>query len=55
MISTSLKIETARRALAEGWIKSSAEALRRMSLNELPKPDVLHGQGRRTPGRQENP
>jgi cyclic pyranopterin phosphate synthase len=41
MISTSLKIETARRALAEGWIQCSAEALRRMALNELPKQDVL--------------
>lgn len=41
MISTSLKIETERRALAEGWIHCSSEALRRMALNELPKLDVL--------------
>lgn len=41
MISTSLKIDTARRALAEGFIRCSPEAIRRMALNELPKPDVL--------------
>lgn len=41
MIDVSLKIETARRALAEGYLKASPEALRRMQLNELPKPDVL--------------
>ncbi|MES2201771.1 MAG: bifunctional molybdenum cofactor biosynthesis protein MoaC/MoaB [candidate division FCPU426 bacterium] len=41
MISTSLKIETARRALAEGWIRLSEEALKRMASNDLPKPDVL--------------
>jgi molybdenum cofactor biosynthesis protein MoaC len=41
MIDVSLKIETARRAKAEGYIRSSPEALRRMQLNELPKPDVL--------------
>jgi molybdenum cofactor biosynthesis protein MoaC len=41
MIDVSLKIETARRALAEGVIRCSEEALRRMTLNNLPKPDVL--------------
>jgi molybdenum cofactor biosynthesis protein MoaC len=41
MIPIDMKIETRRRALAEGFLRCSAEALGRLKANDLPKPDVL--------------
>jgi molybdenum cofactor biosynthesis protein MoaC len=41
MISTDLKIETYRRAVAAGFIKLAPETLRRIQANDLPKKDVL--------------
>ncbi len=41
MISVVHKTDTARKAVAEGWVKASSEAVQRLLANDLPKKDVI--------------